>query len=73
MIDDGGPAYPFVGNQGMTLRDYFAGQAMTGLLAAEQPGGFSYVKDATRTRAEYAAKEAYEMADAMIDERSKEK
>lgn len=42
---------------GMTLRDYFAGQALTGLLASDS--------DAPATPYYYAAK-AYEYADAML-------
>jgi hypothetical protein len=43
-IDDGGPAFPNndahgCGYTGMTLRDYFAGQALTGILAASGDGG----------------------------------
>lgn len=47
-IDDGGPAFPFqelhdnglpvaVADRGMSLRDWFAGQALAGLLAREHP------------------------------------
>ena len=66
--DEGGPAFPVIidKNQeqfapGMTLRDWFAGQALTGLLAADLKGdgAFGPVKD------------AYEIADAMLRERSK--
>ena len=57
-IDDGGPAFPNndahgCAYTGMTLRDYFAGQA----LAASCPIGYP-VKG--------IAKRAYEAADAMI-------
>jgi hypothetical protein len=71
---DGGPAFPvapgFVDeNQnlclpltGMTLRDYFAGQVITGLysnsmLKPSEPSGY--------------VSAAYEVADAMLDEREK--
>ena len=39
-INDGGPAFPVAetihvyGHNGMTLRDYFAGQALAGILAS---------------------------------------
>jgi hypothetical protein len=42
--DDGGPAFPCTGNpewpfdHGMSLRDYFAGMALQGLLASNQEG-----------------------------------
>jgi len=45
------------GNEnGMTLRDYFAGQALSGNMRSAQPF-------------ERMAKDAYEMADAMMDTR----
>ena len=62
-INDGGPAFPRTGNEyiqgseGMTLRDYFAGQALAGLSSAV-------------TRSD-AVKWAWEMADAMIADRQK--
>lgn len=40
-IDDGGPAFPMREGQphpGMSLRDYFAGQALVGLLAEAAKG-----------------------------------
>ena len=56
---DGGQAFPYSHEserQGMTLRDYFAGQAMAGMLAnhKSQAGIAVYSKD------------AYDVADAMI-------
>lgn len=60
------PAFPFPTNhpahEGMTLRDYFAGQALTGMLA-----GRSQVVKFTP---EDAAISAYFTADAMLAERS---
>ena len=60
-IEDGGPAYPVPGNQphpqmnGMSLRDWFAGQAILEVLASHE------------TRDMYdAATTAYQIADAMI-------
>ena len=66
-MNDGGPAFPVVITEddffgGMTLRDYFAGQALTGMLAIPEHGyGFSD-----------AAHDAYKFADAMLTERQKE-
>ena len=69
-INDGGPAFPFVSWQspngmvstahtnGMTLRDWFAGQAMAGTV--NFPEAPSFVD---------AAKHAYNMADAMMKAR----
>ena len=45
-------------NEGMTLRDWFAGQALTGLLAGRQPNN-TYP-------AEHLAETSYAMADVML-------
>lgn len=64
------PAFPNVGDgeryDGMTLRDYFAGQAIIGLLniSPNQTGR----GDITQILVE----SAYQVADAMLAERSKE-
>lgn len=65
-IDDGGPAFPQVGNcedrRGMSLRDWFAGQAME----------CSSTKFAVcPEECAKAAERAYQIADAMLVERSK--
>lgn len=70
---DGGPAYPtdngWTQKPGMTVRDYFAGQAFPMAWTEEREArggdsaiGFSY---------EGIAKRAYAMADAMLEERVK--
>ena len=62
-INDGGPAFPrrytpmLEDQPGMSLRDYFAGQALTNTLICESSG-----KDFAKMNAEYA----YLLADAMI-------
>lgn len=60
------PAFPVVGtsrhHDGMTLRDWFAGQALTGFIAA--CASFSEIRDD-----ETCAIRAYAMADAMLEER----
>jgi hypothetical protein len=76
--DDGGPAFPVppaidpsadvcVATEGMSLRDYFAGQVVVGLLAKygwfDDKGGA--IDEPT------LALFAYEVADAMLDERDK--
>lgn len=76
--ENGGPAYPSRnrvtfgkmttgGHIGMTLRDYFAGQALDGLSAhvigAEKRPG--------ETNAQAHARVAYSFADAMLAERAK--
>jgi hypothetical protein len=72
-IDDGGHAYPTLfttpdigsGLKGMTLRDWFAGQAMQGMLSNPANYGSSHEwrDDAT------VAEQAYEIADDMIKAR----
>ena len=65
--DDGGPAFPFAGvegvwpaKEGMSLWDWFAGQALAGLIA----GKWCVVESDDKT-----AETAYRMADAMISEK----
>ncbi len=91
--DDGGQAFPseffetehgdqvraFAGSAGMTLRDYFAGQALAGMDGGWTPmfdwsvltdgdyGGDEWHARARSERARYA----YGQADAMLAERSK--
>lgn len=72
IIEDGGPAFPvgaveatpggvpwIHGTGGMSLRDYFAGQALAGL----------YANAKEEWNAETAAACAYDTADAMLAER----
>ena len=69
---DGGPAFPRAGlklaggvdpsTNGMTLRDWFAGQAMTGVLALQDADERSY---------ENLAMHCYAFADAMLAAREK--
>ena len=71
-IETGGPAFPLQsigpdfapGYAGMTLRDYFAGQAISQIIA-------TYANDTTHgmTKADYFAGRAYEIADAMLKAR----
>ena len=74
-INDGGPAFPMPGIigadnnfielpiQGMSLRDWFAGQALTGLIFHD---GYGHVST------EDIANDAYSYADAMLEARNKE-
>lgn len=80
MIDKtGGPAFPVLGGGfakmldgdamvGMTLRDYFAAKALHGIMQADawetDDGELIYSNESY-------AKEAYELADAMLAERDK--
>lgn len=58
-IDDGGPAFPgpTCFTTGMTLRDYFAGQALAGIMSR-----FDYFPNV-------ASDAAYSIADAMLKQR----
>lgn len=68
-INDGGPAFPServneysTPKRGMSLRDWFAGQALAGLLADSNAKG---------TKSEYV-KDAYGIADTMLAARNEE-
>lgn len=75
--NDGGSAFPHPGyhgidgkfvdvpHVGMTLRDWFAGQALGGMLSAES----QYLS--FRGNWTDASQQAYEIADAMLAERNK--
>ena len=85
--DDGGAAFPYreddgmggyVDHFGMTLRDYFAAAALTGLLASgnytfytlrEDPEMKVIYYDDSKKLKIAAIVNAYKVADAMIDER----
>jgi len=63
--NDGGPAFPMTGEEchnlrysqpGMTLRDYFAGQALAGIMSGK------YSSNAEK----WVPEEAYKIADGMI-------
>lgn len=75
MSDTSGPAFPsgLVDptamvvqpiNKGMTLRDYFASQAMNAIVMARQPLN-------NRAECAYVASHAYLMADALLEARLK--
>lgn len=67
----GGPAFPTLADNGhamnqdgMTLRDWFAGKALMGMMASRNPNSPRFHPDVD---AEYV----YAVADAMLKERSK--
>ena len=62
-MKDGGQAFPWGGGirGGMTLRDWFAGQALTGVIAHVNGQGGNYHQ---------AADDAYAHADAMLATRA---
>ena len=69
-INDGGPAFPVAdtkhwdGHNGMTLRDYFAAQALAGIVLSPLGQGGRATYDST-------ARDAYSYADAMIAARER--
>ena len=80
--NDGGPAFPVpemhygtdtkqrCDNQGMTLRDWFAGMALQGYLAGRNNCADENPMNFERAR---AASDCYRYADAMISELEKER
>jgi hypothetical protein len=74
---DGGPAFPrpvsglhpleaYVDSQsGMTLRDYFAGQALITLRPQQQPDD-TWHPNSIRSDIRFSARWAYKLADAML-------
>ena len=69
-IDDGGPAFPVGdvkthGTFGMSLRDWFAGMAMQGLVASNDDGAGDRIDDVPRY--------AYSIADAMLKARGEKR
>lgn len=60
----GHPDMQFVAQEGMNLRDYFAAKAMNGILANN-----AMIDTATNQTLEWVAKNAYQMADAMLKAR----
>jgi hypothetical protein len=71
-VSDGGPAFPSGetryrdGIGGMSLRDYFAAQAMSGMLANRN---FQWDLSPSFTPDENLARRAFAVADAMLEAR----
>lgn len=78
--DDGGPAFPHVGEQfnhdigeretvttapGLSVRDYFAAKALAGMLANPEQDYAPLIDD----KVPMLASEAYRLADAMLEAR----
>lgn len=85
VIDNGGPAYPQAfadgkgwphsyGLEGMSLRDYFASQAMGGFLSGLQEGPF--LRDGIvltfQEIQKHLSETAYQYADAMLEARKEQ-
>jgi hypothetical protein len=74
---DGGPAFPTTKplegwgdpNQGMTLRDYFAAAALTGVFANNS--ALSAFREGPRGPSAEIARAVWRMAETMIEERDK--
>lgn len=73
VVKDGGPAFPVivpwgfvVAEPGMSLRDWFGGQAVAGVLAKMEGQATSYQEVGIM-----CAEASYAIADAMLAERSK--
>jgi hypothetical protein len=66
--DDGGPAFPLIPG-GMPLRDWFAGQALVGLLVSEADLYSAQVQRGVAL--DGLAEHCYRCADAMLAERRK--
>ena len=58
VIDDGGPAFPV----GVSMRDYFAGQALAGVFASGN----------SRVIYKIASDQCYAIADAMLEARKQQ-
>ena len=69
-IDDGGPAFPRPGfylHHGMSLRDWFAGQALPAVIAATSAGQHMPATRDSDTHIAFAiTRGAYFIADAML-------
>jgi hypothetical protein len=85
-IDDGGPAFPCPsfhedatgswpkGFPGISMRDYFAGQALAGMIASESFQGKQRMSALAKQGIDVAgfyAMSSYALADAMITERAR--
>lgn len=73
---DNPPAFPVVSDvighyEGMTLRDWFAGQALGAIITATSNGQYHPAREG-QSLIEGMAQDAYELADAMLAERAKE-
>ena len=74
---DGGSAFPVIqedmtgvdGGPGMTLRDYFAAKALTGIFLADEKARLEIGGDRRYSSADEFARAAYDQADAMLEAR----
>lgn len=69
MVDLSGVAFPATGYTGMTMREYYAGQALVGLTARETMR--HGLGDMPTTRLQHTARLAVAYADALLEELKK--
>jgi hypothetical protein len=77
---DGGRAFPssinfgdtHVGDVGMSMRDWFAGQALPAMIAMSLEGLVVKPEEKDMTVSQMVSARAYAYADAMLEERSKQ-
>lgn len=74
-IKDGGPAYPLKepltsDALGMSLRDYFAGLALTAIIRDKEEQSYWVQDYSPEECAQFTAERAYSFADAMIRARA---
>lgn len=62
--NNGGPAYPTQGYEGLTVRDYFAAKAMQAMISNP-----SIIDNDSDGAVNYAASASYKFADAMLKAR----
>lgn len=65
--NNGGPAFPNQGYEGLTIRDYFAAKAISIIAPPTDYVGVEATQDSYRKWSE----KAYKMADAMLEARNK--
>ena len=80
MTKDGGQAFPrpistghtmtVKGDYGMTLRDYFAGQALVGVISNVSPGDIIDISAGSKG-GKFIVGASYKLADAMIAQKTK--
>ena len=76
-LKGGGPAFPTKISEGhhfkgMTLRDYFAGQALAGDMAAQSEHCGVIQENVTDSNLDLLARHYYRISDAMLREREKD-
>jgi hypothetical protein len=71
MLHTGGPAFPVGNVNGMSLRDYFAAKALQVVYEKNWDMFMNETFESPEEAVQGAAKDAYELADAMLQAREK--